>query len=88
MSKENNKKLKTLVDKLLKESGLLQTETGFPISFECKSKARYAVYQDYWQAADNSGGHVPAVVIKQNNANPLIVMDLEHFLKFLKEATK
>lgn len=59
-----------------------------PISFECKSKARYAVYQDYWQACDNAGGRVPAVVIKQNNAQPLIVMDLDHFLKFLKEATK
>ena len=59
-----------------------------PFSFECKSKARYAIYQDYWQAKDNSGGHKPAVVIKQNNADPLIVMDLEHFLSILKEATK
>ena len=59
-----------------------------PFSFECKSRARIALYQDYWQAQDNAGGHMPAVVIKQNNAAPLIVMDLEHFLKILKEATK
>lgn len=59
-----------------------------PFSFECKNKARFAVYQDYWQAVDNSNGHMPAVVIKQNNAQPLILLDLEHFLKILKEATK
>lgn len=59
-----------------------------PFSFECKSKARFAVYQDYWQALDNSGGHMPAVVIKQNNAQPLVLMDFDHFLKILKEATK
>lgn len=59
-----------------------------PFSFECKSKARFAVYQDYWQALDNSGGHMPAVVIKQNNANPLILLDFEHFLMIVKEATK
>lgn len=59
-----------------------------PFSFECKSRARIAVYQDYWQALDNAGGHMPAVVLKQNNATPLILLDFEHFLKILKEATK
>lgn len=59
-----------------------------PFSFECKSRNRIALYQDYWQALDNSGGHMPAVVIKQNNAEPLVVLNFEHFLKIVKEATK
>lgn len=60
----------------------------FPFSIECKNLARHAVYQYYWQALDNAGGHTPLVVIKQNNAKPLAVLDLEDFLKIVKEATK
>jgi hypothetical protein len=60
----------------------------FPYSVECKSLARVAVYQYYWQALDNAGGHTPLVVVKQNNAPPLAILSLDDFLKVVKEATK
>lgn len=60
----------------------------FPFSVECKNLARHAVYQHYWQALDNSGGHTPLLIIKQNNAPPLAVLEFDHFLKIVKEATK
>lgn len=57
-----------------------------PLSFECKSRSRISVYQYYWQAVDNSNGNIPAVVLKQNNAPPLVVLDFEHFLNFVKKS--
>lgn len=59
-----------------------------PFSFECKSRARIHIYQYFWQAVDNANGHTPAVVLKQNNANPLILLDLDDFLKILKKSTE
>ncbi len=57
-----------------------------PLSFECKSRSRHSVYPYYWQATDNANGHIPVVVLKQNNAPPLAVLDLEHFLNFVKKS--
>lgn len=59
-----------------------------PYSFECKSRSRIAVYPYYWQAVDNANGNIPAVVIKQNNAPPLVVIDFEHFLTLVKKSTE
>ena len=53
-------------------------------SFECKSRAKVHVYQWYWQAKDNSGNLEPVLVIKQNNAKPLAVVDLDYFLSLVK----
>ncbi len=59
-----------------------------PISLECKSHARYAIYKDYLQAQNNCGDNAPVVIIKQNNSKPLALMDLEYFLKVMKDASK
>lgn len=55
-----------------------------PISIECKSHAKYAVYKDYEQAKSNAQGHQPVLVIKQNNSKPLAVVDLDYFLELHK----
>ena len=60
----------------------------FPYSVECKNNAKHAVYKLYQQAVENSGGHTPLLVIKQNLSKPLAVLDFEDFLKLVKEATK
>lgn len=59
-----------------------------PISLECKSHAKYAVYKDYAQAKDNASGYTPILIIKQNNSKPLAIMDLDYFMELLYEKTK
>jgi hypothetical protein len=53
----------------------------YGFSVECKSHARYAIYNDYEQAKTNAGEYEPILVIKQNNSKPLIIMDLDYFLQ-------
>lgn len=54
-----------------------------PISIECKSHARYAIYGDYEQARANAKSYEPIVIIKQNQDKPLAIMDLDYFLGVL-----
>ena len=53
-----------------------------PVSIECKSKAKYAVYKDYEQAKGNNPdneNYFSLLVIKQNQSKPLVVIDAEDF---------
>lgn len=52
-----------------------------PVSIECKSNARHAMYALYGQACANAKCHEPILVIKQNNSKPLAIMDLDYYLK-------
>lgn len=60
------------------------------IAVECKSYERIHVYQWYWQAMDHAkeSDLMPVVVIKQNNALPLAVVDLEDFMALLRDSRK
>jgi len=53
-----------------------------PFRIECKSRARFAIYEDYDQAASHGSG-VPLVVIKSNRREPLAVLSLDHLLELL-----
>lgn len=54
----------------------------FPISIECKSNARHAVYGLLQQAKDNAPeGAQPVLVIKQNRCEPLVVVDAKHYFE-------
>lgn len=55
----------------------------FPYSVECKSLAKIAVF-NYYEQATGHGTHEPLVVIKQDRAKPLAVVDLEHFMKLVR----
>jgi hypothetical protein len=55
----------------------------FPIQIECKNKAKYAVYKDYAQAKEH-GNHTPVLIIKQNNSQPLAVVDAKWFFEYMK----
>jgi hypothetical protein len=60
-----------------------------PISVECKSRDRIAVYGYYEQAQTNAKGQgEPVVFIKQNRASPLVVVDAEYFLTILEKANE
>ena len=53
----------------------------FPYSIECKNQEKVNVWSAYEQASDNSGKYEPIAVIKKNNTKPLVVIDLEAFVK-------
>lgn len=54
-----------------------------PIQIECKNKEKYAVYKDFDQACSH-GPYMPVLFIKQNNREPLAVVDAEWFLTLLR----
>ena len=53
----------------------------FPYSIECKNQEKVNVWSAYEQASDNSGKYDAIAVIKKNNSKPLVVIDLEAFIK-------
>lgn len=59
------------------------------ISVECKSRDRIAVYGFYEQAQENCPPSREAVVvIKQNRAKPLVVVDAEYYFDLLERSTR
>ena len=59
------------------------------ISVECKSRDRIAVYGFYQQAQENCPPSREAVVvIKQNRAKPLVVVDAEYYFHILERSTR
>lgn len=53
----------------------------FPYSIECKRHKAFAVYGPYEQASTNAGGYEPLLVIQGDRKKPLVVLDLDHFMK-------
>ena len=53
----------------------------FPLSIECKNQQSVNIWKSYEQAEENSGDYEPIVVLKRNNANPLVLIDAECFVK-------
>lgn len=53
-----------------------------PFRIECKSRARFAIYEDYEQACTHGNG-IPLVVIKGNRKEPLAVLSLDDLLELL-----
>jgi hypothetical protein len=56
------------------------------IQVECKNRAKIAVFQDYAQALTH-GNAEPVVVLKQNHSKPLVLIDLDYYIKLLKRST-
>lgn len=55
-----------------------------PVSVECKSRDRIAIYGFYEQAQENSKGKgEPIVVVKQNRSSPLVVVDADYFFNLI-----
>lgn len=68
----------TGVDVLLSSAALKL----LPLSIECKSLHSIAVYKHYEQSQANKiEGTYPAVVIKQNRSDPLILLSLKDFME-------
>lgn len=56
----------------------------FPYEVECKSLSAVSVYKFYKQAQSH-GKLEPLVVVKQNGAKPLAIIDFEHFMELVSK---
>lgn len=55
-----------------------------PLQFECKARASFAVY-DMYEQAKTHGNQVPALVIKANRKEPLVVLSLDDFITIMRK---
>ena len=54
----------------------------YPVSIECKSKAKFVGYTLMEQAVENCPhGLEPVLIVKANRKKPLAIVDAEHFLE-------
>ena len=57
----------------------------FPYSVECKNQEMLNIWSAWEQANSNRGIYEPIIVIKRNGTAPLVVLDAENFLEYVKE---
>ena len=57
----------------------------FPYSIECKNQERLNIWTAWDQANSNRGIYEPMLVIKKNGTAPLVVLNAENFLEYVKE---
>lgn len=55
-----------------------------PYCIECKNLAKISIYKHYEQATGH-GDYEPLLVLKQDRAKPLAVIDFEHFMELVKK---
>lgn len=56
-----------------------------PLAIECKSHKSMAVYRLYKQAEEYKEEGEPILFIKANREKPLVVIDLDYYLKLLSK---
>jgi hypothetical protein len=56
----------------------------FPFSIECKNQEKLNIWSAWEQANNNRGIYEPLVVIKRNGTTPLVVLDANVFLDYVK----
>ena len=57
----------------------------FPFSIEAKNQERLNIWSAWEQCNNNRGMYQPLVVIKKNGTPPLVVLEAETFLDYVKE---
>jgi len=58
--------------------------TKFPFSVECKNQEKLNIWSAWEQANSNRGIYEPIVVIKRNGTTPLVVLDANVFLDYVR----
>lgn len=56
----------------------------FPYDVECKSIAKFAGYKFLEQRKDPKG--FPIAIVKANRKEPIVLVDLNHFLDLVKDS--
>jgi len=57
-----------------------------PISVECKARKSFKTFYDFYEQARGQGKGEPVVVIKQDRAKPLALVDMQFLLKLLRDS--
>jgi hypothetical protein len=60
---------------------------AIPFDIECKSRARIGLVYDALEQARRSPDRIPMAVVKADRKRPLVVMDLDHFLLVMNNAS-
>ena len=62
-----------------------KAKKSIPFAIECKNQEAFKkIYKDYGQAEYNSKDLEPIVFLKMNQCKPLVVVDAEYFLNWIK----
>lgn len=77
------------------ESGIdiqlsMKARSYMPYGIECKSHNRMALFRIWEQCEQNAKKEclVPMAVVKENHKKPLVIVELEHFMKLLEKANE
>lgn len=62
----------------------IKASCAFPFDIECKNQEGYGKIYDAYDQASAHGNNYPLVIIKSNKKKPLAVIDLDHFIGFVK----
>lgn len=58
---------------------------AFPFDVECKARGKgFTLLYDALEQAERGKGLTPVAVVKQDRRKPLVVMDLEDFLRLVQ----
>lgn len=57
-----------------------------PISVECKARKSFKTFYDYYDQAKGQGKGEPVVVIKQDRAIPLALVDAVFLMRLLRDS--
>lgn len=55
----------------------------FPYDIECKNTEGFKKVYDAYEQADGHGSNEPIVFLKMNRKKPLVILDAEHFLRYI-----
>ena len=55
-----------------------------PYSIECKNQEKINIWDSLEQAEVNSNGYTPILIFKRNRSKTYAVVELNHFLKLIK----
>ena len=62
-----------------------KAKKSIPFAIECKNQEAFKkLYKDYGQAEYNAKNLEPVVFLKMNQCKPLVVVDAEYFLNWIK----
>jgi len=56
-----------------------------PYQFECKYQERLSTLHKWFAQSSRHGKLEPILIVKMNDKKPLLIMDLDHFFKIVKE---
>jgi|TARA_R110000824_G_scaffold45549_1_gene131729 hypothetical protein len=56
-----------------------------PYQFECKNQERLSTLHKWFAQSKKHGKLEPILIVKMKASKPLLIMDLDHFFKIVKE---